>query len=298
MLRQVQSDRSNLAHGWLPFAADSITAVWHSDAARGPSTPSFDHLVGAGEQRRWHIEAERPSGVEVDHQLELGRLHDWQVHRLGAIEDTRGIEPDLAKGIGEVGSVAHQPAGRKQKRVANRLPEPRKRAAKTASWTRRALRKAPPATNSASAFSRTRLSKAASISRPVAASNTRICCPIAAALTSRSNDSLTASVALFSRARRLAAGTSSRNSCMRFAVNSMVKKLTPVALPPGRLRLATKPSLTGSSLTPNTIGIVVVAALAASAAAVVPGAAITLTRRRTRSAASSGKRSYRPSAQR
>src|SRR5215475_13887342 len=23
------------------------TAVWHSDAARGPSTPSFDHLVGA-----------------------------------------------------------------------------------------------------------------------------------------------------------------------------------------------------------------------------------------------------------
>src|ERR1700747_3764 len=46
MLRQVQSDRSNLAHGWLPFAADSITAVWHSDAARGPSTPSLDHLVG------------------------------------------------------------------------------------------------------------------------------------------------------------------------------------------------------------------------------------------------------------
>src|SRR5262249_32068128 len=45
MLRQVQSDRSNLAHGWLPFAADSITAVWHSDAARGPSTPSFDHLA-------------------------------------------------------------------------------------------------------------------------------------------------------------------------------------------------------------------------------------------------------------
>jgi len=24
VLRQVQSDRSNLAHGWLPFAADSI----------------------------------------------------------------------------------------------------------------------------------------------------------------------------------------------------------------------------------------------------------------------------------
>src|SRR6516162_3249062 len=23
------------------------TAVWHSDAARGPSTPSFNHLIGA-----------------------------------------------------------------------------------------------------------------------------------------------------------------------------------------------------------------------------------------------------------
>ena len=38
----------------------------------------------------------------------------------------------------------------------------------------------------------------------------------------------------------------------------------PVALPPGRARLATRPSLTGSSPTMNTIGIVVVAALAAS----------------------------------
>jgi hypothetical protein len=32
---------------------------------------------------------------------------------------------------------------------------------------------------------------------------------------------------------RLAAGTNSRNSCMRFATNSMLKKLKPVALPPG-----------------------------------------------------------------
>jgi hypothetical protein len=37
----------------------------------------------------------------------------------------------------------------------------------------------------------------------------------------------------------------------------------PVALPPGRARLATNPCATGSPLTPKAIGIVVVAALAA-----------------------------------
>src|SRR5262249_15109231 len=102
--------------------------------------------------------------------------------------------------------------------------------------------------------------------------------------------SLAGSDGLIRRAMRLAAGTISRSNCMRLATSSLEKKLTPVALPPGRLRLATKPSLTGSPATPNTIGIVVVAALAASPAAVVPGVAITLTCRRTRSATSSGKR--------
>ena len=72
---------------------------------------------------------------------------------------------------------------------------------------------------------------------------------------------------LTSTATRVAAGTSSRRSSSRFATNSAVKKLMPVRLPPGRARLATRPSLTGSSATPKTMGIVVVAALAANAAA-------------------------------
>jgi hypothetical protein len=55
----------------------------------------------------------------------------------------------------------------------------------------------------------------------------------------------------------------------------------PVMLPPGRLRLAARPSWTGSKPTPNTIGMLAVAARAARAAGVLPGAAMTATRRRT-----------------
>src|SRR5260370_540553 len=70
----------------------------------------------------------------------------------------------------------------------------------------------------------------------------------------------------------------------------------PVALPPGRARLATRPSRTGSSPTPKAIGIVAVAALAAIVGA-FPGGAITATCRRTRSASSAGRRSRWPPSQ-
>src|SRR5262249_41482221 len=83
---------------------------------------------------------------------------------------------------------------------------------------------------------------------------------------------------LTSTAIRTALGTSSWSSPSRLVATSWPKKLMPVALPPGRARLATRPSLTGSSPTPKTIGIVVVAVLAASEAGLLPGVAITATR--------------------
>src|SRR5712691_3077986 len=51
----------------------------------------FDDLVGEREQRRRHGEAERLGRVGVDHQVELGGLHDRQVSGLLALENPADI---------------------------------------------------------------------------------------------------------------------------------------------------------------------------------------------------------------
>src|SRR5215471_10425141 len=67
-----------------------------------------------------------------------------------------------------------------------------------------------------------------------------------------------------------ACGTSSRNIPSRFATSVLMKLITPVALPPGRFMLVTKPTFIGSLPFENTIGIIAVAALAAIAELAVP----------------------------
>jgi hypothetical protein len=90
----------------------------------------------------------------------------------------------------------------------------------------------------------------------------------------------------------LALGIISCSTSSCFGPVSPLSTATPVALPPGRLRLPTSPVSTGSVAVTKTIGMIAVAALAATAAGVLPGAAITATLWRTRSAANAGNRSY------
>jgi hypothetical protein len=78
-------------------------------------------------------------------------------------------------------------------------------------------------------------------------------------------------------------GTNSRRSSSRFATSSSLSILTPVRFRPGRLRLSTKPSSTGSRPVTKTIGSSDVAAFAATAVLTPPIAAMTATRRRTTS---------------
>src|SRR5215471_20899664 len=89
-------------------------------------------------------------------------------------------------------------------------------------------------------------------------------------------------------ANLVAVGKISRRISSRFAVREREIPAMPVTLPPGRLKLATSPSLTGSAPPEKTIGMAEVADFDATAASKPPAATITATLRLTSSAANRG----------
>src|SRR5262245_23727345 len=76
----------------------------------GRSPASLDYLVGAGEQRGRHFEAERLGGREINHEIELGRLLDRKVgwpHPMQNLVDKVASTPEQ---VWEVWSIGHQAA--------------------------------------------------------------------------------------------------------------------------------------------------------------------------------------------
>src|SRR5260370_42163962 len=71
---------------------------------------SLDHLVGAGDERCRHLDAERFRGLQIDDQLELRWLIVGYIARAGASQDLCNLAGDVAVGFENVERIGHEPA--------------------------------------------------------------------------------------------------------------------------------------------------------------------------------------------
>ena len=62
-----------------------------ADSCNAANRTLFDDLVGALEERLGNCQTKCFRGLEIDHQLELGRLKDRQIGRLGAVQNFRNL---------------------------------------------------------------------------------------------------------------------------------------------------------------------------------------------------------------
>src|SRR5450631_4270404 len=57
------------------------------------------------------MKTERVGCLEIDYQLEFGRLFDGQVRGVSTLEDTASVDADLTERVMQTGGVGHQAAG-------------------------------------------------------------------------------------------------------------------------------------------------------------------------------------------
>jgi hypothetical protein len=74
------------------------------------SSSSLDGIVGGGQQRRGHVQAERPGGLEINHELKFCRQLDRQIGRLGAFDNLVNVAGCMAELVWNAGCVADETA--------------------------------------------------------------------------------------------------------------------------------------------------------------------------------------------
>src|SRR5262245_23326004 len=67
--------------------------------------------VGLEQQRLGNGQAENPCCLQVDRQLELRRLLDWQLARLCTLEDAIDVQRGPPEQLGRIGKVRNEAAG-------------------------------------------------------------------------------------------------------------------------------------------------------------------------------------------
>jgi hypothetical protein len=70
----------------------------------------FDHLVGAGDDRRRYGEADHSCSSQVDNEFELNRRLHWQISRLFALKDTINVVRRSPHEIDGINAVRQQAA--------------------------------------------------------------------------------------------------------------------------------------------------------------------------------------------
>jgi hypothetical protein len=101
--KQINRDRDlNIVLVWLPCCS-LLTA-------HGLLSP--DHSISPRQHIGWNGQSNLLGGFEIDDQLELRRLLDRQIGRLGALQDFIDEGPErLAKSAKKIDPVGHQLAG-------------------------------------------------------------------------------------------------------------------------------------------------------------------------------------------
>jgi hypothetical protein len=95
----------------LPLRTDIVGAVDH--VRKVPETEvaaSFNHFVGAGEQRGRDGEAEHLRGPKINNQLQLGRKLHGQIAGRCSGQDFLHVNCRTAKTLPQIDSIADQPA--------------------------------------------------------------------------------------------------------------------------------------------------------------------------------------------